>query len=76
MKIDIIKFKSPLPVEGPPVNCVELTIYDNDGPEGFYRRFRFKRSSDAVLLIMNSLSKKDIKDLNFQIVNYWKQQSV
>jgi len=73
MKKDIIKFVSPISVKVNATDCVELIIYDNDGPEGFFRRLRFNRSSEAILFIMDSLRRRDIRDLNFTITNYWKQ---
>lgn len=54
-----------------PKNCVELIIFDNDGPEGYYERLRFERSITAVKFL-RELPDKEIEGLNFGITNYWK----
>lgn len=54
----------------PPANCVELIIFDDDGPEGFFGRIRFERSRDAALFIKD-LDDEEIMSLNFRIENHW-----
>ena len=54
----------------PPVNCVELIVYDNDGPEGIFHRFQFERSAHAVRYIIENYS-NSLDGLNFEITNYW-----
>ncbi len=65
------EFQSPVPTDGKPKNCVELVIYDNDGPEGFYKRLRFRNSSDAVRCLMAWFKPEDLDGYNFKITNHW-----
>jgi hypothetical protein len=63
---------SPLPIEGPPVNCVELIIYDDDGPEGYFNRLRFTRSWEAIeAIIENFPTRKERSCYNFELTNHW-----
>jgi hypothetical protein len=64
---------SPLPIDGNPSQCVELVIYDNDGPEGFFERMRFERSSQAIMMIINHFDAAEISELNFTITNHWQK---
>ncbi len=67
------EFKSPIPIEGPAVNCVELVIYDNDGPEGYYQRLRFGRSADAMRALYDNLPREELERFNFTLENFWPQ---
>jgi hypothetical protein len=78
-KIDLIKFESPIPYKygkdyESPKDCVELIIYDDDGPEGFFRRFKFARSSEAIELLFDALERKDLKLFNFTLTNHWEKK--
>ena len=63
---------SPLPIDGEPVQCVEMCISENVGPEGAFARLRFARSSDAVAFLMDNFTKDNLEGLNFEIANYYK----
>lgn len=65
---------SPLPIDGAPTNCVELTIYDNDGPEGFYQRWRFARSSEAIKMLFEAFDIAQLGGWNFTLENHWTRQ--
>jgi len=71
MSADISTFKSPISIDGPPSACVELCIYDNDGPEGYFKRLRFESSAEAIFCIMDHFTRDEIKSMNFTIINYW-----
>lgn len=56
-----------------PADCVELEIYDNDGPEGHFHRICFERSYQAVRYIVSKyMSQPDFENYNFKITNHWK----
>ena len=65
------KWESPLSISGPPNDCVELTIYDNDGPEGFYQRLRFLYSHQAVKFLFDNFDEEELLGYNFKIENHW-----
>lgn len=48
---------------------VKLTIYDDDGPEGYYKVFEFERSWQAVQYIIETFSTHSYKDYNYTIEN-------
>ena len=72
MKKSLQDIVSPIPIYGPAKDCVELIIYDNDGPEGLFRRFRFSRSSEAIKLVFDCFEESDLEGTNFELVNHWK----
>ncbi len=57
-----------------PKQCVELIVYDNDGPEGYYHRICFERSHQAISYINSKYSTKERKNLNFELTNHWKKK--
>lgn len=56
----------------PPKNCVELIIYDNDGPEGCFERKHFSRSSEAVAYIIKEYGNA-LDGWNFEITNHYQK---
>jgi hypothetical protein len=71
--VDLDALVSPLPIDGEPVQCVEMCISENVGPEGAFARLRFARSSDAVAFLMDNFTKDNLEGLNFEIANYYKR---
>lgn len=69
---ELHEIESPLPIDGPDKDCCELVIYDNDGPEGFYRRFRAERSAELVKILLECFTIDKLEGYNFKITNYWK----
>lgn len=70
-----LELDSPISLKGEPINCVEATIYDNDGPEGFFKRMRFPRSREVILYLAEVIKANPHEELNFEVTNYWKQSS-
>lgn len=55
---------------------IELIVYDNDGPEGYFERLSFERSHQAVdYIIQHYKQSPDYKELNFTIKNNYKKNS-
>jgi hypothetical protein len=53
---------------------VELIVYDNDGPEGYFERLKFERSHQAVdYIITHYKPDPNFQDLNFEIKNNYKR---
>lgn len=72
-RVPLHKFVSPIPILGPAYDCVELCIYDNDGPEGLFRRLRFARSADAIKMIIDTFDRSELDELNFTLENFWRK---
>lgn len=51
---------------------IELIIFDDDGPEGFYKSLKFERSYQAVEHIIAHYS-SNLKDYNFIIKNHYNE---
>lgn len=62
---------SPLPIDATPLDCVEMCISENVGPEGDFARLRFHRSCDAVKYLIEHFPPNDLEGLNFEIANYY-----
>ena len=69
--VDLDALISPLPIDGEPVQCVEMCISENVGPEGDFARLRFHRSCDAVKYLIEHFPPNDLEGLNFEIANYY-----
>lgn len=52
-------------------SCVELFVFDNDGPEGYCERTFWDRSSEAVEHILGKYG-SEIENYNYTITNHWK----
>jgi len=49
---------------------IKLTIYDDDGPEGYYEVLEFERSYQAVQFLIDHWADQDFfKDYNYTIEN-------
>jgi hypothetical protein len=55
-------------------NCIELIVFDDDGPEGYYERKLFERSHEAITFITTKFTPEEIKHLNFTIANHWQRK--
>lgn len=54
---------------------IQLTIFDDDGPEGYYECILFERSWEAAEYIIENFMPQDVSLYNFRIEDLTKTKS-
>jgi hypothetical protein len=69
-KINPLDMESPLSLEDKAKNCTELTISDNDGPEGYFKRMRFETAEQAAQYVLEAIRFNPHETFNYRIVTH------